>query len=149
MKILRLLGLLLTLGAPLQAQGRGSVVLNALPEIQTIATSEYAQREVLDSEGREMSRILIVKEGGTYFWVTRENRELIYRPGPVYHTFIDPLGGGWVRVLDQRTVPVSLREMMFSEEEVFPEGQDIGFFENVSTGLTTITYWGTTSDFDP
>ena len=128
-----------TLVVHVEAQDRPRMVLNAVPEIRVSADRDRAGREDLAPEDREENRIVIVKDGESYRWASRENRELIYSYGGVFHSFTDPGGGGWIRVLDQRGVPESLRF----------EGADLQFFESVSSGLTTITYWGTASEFDP
>ncbi len=115
------------------------VVLDVTPDTRVIAEQESASREVLAPTDREANRVTIIWDGESYRWVTREGRELIYSSGGVFHTFVDPRGGGWVRVLDQSDLPETLRYA----------GPDIQFFESVSSGLTTLTYWGTASDFNP
>ena len=60
---------------------------------------------------------------------------------PVFHYFIDPSGGGYIKVLDQRGVR--------SDSLLRLEGEDVQFYEHVSQFLTTITYWGAASGFDP
>ena len=136
-----LLALNLTILAPqLQAQAR--VVLDALPDSRVAATQDFAEREILNRADREANRVTVVWDGDAYRWTTRENRELIYVGGGlfgVYHAFVDPEGGGWIKVMDQRDLPELLRV----------DGPDIQFYESVSTGLTVLTYWGSASDLQP
>jgi hypothetical protein len=46
--------------------------------------------------------LLIVKRGGQYFWASREDRQLVQIESGVFDLYIDPRGGGYVKVLDQR-----------------------------------------------
>ena len=110
------------LAAQLEAQP-ARVVLDATPDTQVVADQDGASREVLTRDDRDANRVTVVWDGESYRWATREGRELIYRSGGVFHTFTDPRGGGWVRVMDQSDLPEILRY----------GGPDIQFFESVSS----------------
>ncbi len=111
------------------------VVLDALPDSRVIASAvELREREVLTLATREQNRVTIVWDGENYRWASRENRVLISNPprSGIFHVFVDPTGGGWIKVLDQRELPDLLRL----------DGPDVQFYESVSDGLTVLTYWG-------
>ena len=134
--------LLLAPAVPVEGQ-TARVVLDALPDSRVAASQDSANREILNRSDRDDNRITVVWDGEAYRWATRENRQLIYTGGGlfgVYHAFVDPEGGGWIKVMDQRELPELLR---------LDDGPDIQFYESVSTGLTVLTYWGSASEFDP
>ena len=137
-QIMSLLIALPILAPHLEAQS-AHVVLDATPDTRVVADQESATREVLAPEDRAANRITIVWDGEFYRWVSREDRVLTYSYGGLFHSFTDPRGGGWIRVLDESSLPDLLRF----------DGADIQFFESVSSGLTTITYWGMASECDP
>ena len=129
---------------------QGQVVLDAVPSTSVVSTAEGSSRQVLPATDREENRVLVAKNGESYLWVTRESRELFYSSPlldsvtsgtPIFHYFIDPSGGGYIKVLDQRGVP--------SDSLLRLEGEDVQFYEHVSQFLTTITYWGVASGFNP
>lgn len=79
------------------------VVLDATPETRVTAGWERSDREVLTESEREEARVLIIWDGEVYRWIKRAVEcALVYNAGILLHTFVDPCGGGWVRVLDQR-----------------------------------------------
>lgn len=130
---------------------QGQVVLDAVPSTAVVSTAGGTSRRALTRVSeREELRILVVKNGDSYLWVTRDSRELFHiSPSfdsittgtPVFHYFIDPSGGGYIKVLDQRGVP---RDSLLRLE-----GGDVQFYEHVSQFLTTITYFGIASGFNP
>lgn len=124
---------------PLGTQEFEHLVLYAVPETRVVSGREGTRREVLAPEDQFKNRIDIVKVGQSYRWKSRENRELTYSKGGLFHSFTDPRGGGWIRVLDQRQLSESFRI----------DGGALQFFESVWSGLTTITYWGKASEFNP
>ena len=134
-KIVMLLITILITATSLEAR----VVLNGTPDTRATADEESVRREVLTPELRADSRVIIIWDGESYRWATRENRVLIHNnSGGPFHYFIDPQGGGWIKVMDCR-----------GSIKVMDCGANIQYFESVSSSLTTITYWGTASDFNP
>ena len=114
-------------------------LFNGTPDTRATADEESVRREVLTPELRADSRVIIIWDGESYRWATRENRVLIHNnSGGPFHYFIDPQGGGWIKVMDCR-----------GSIKVMDCGANIQYFESVSSSLTTITYWGTASDFNP
>ncbi len=126
---------------PLGPEELEHLVLYAHPEIRIVSHRGETKREVLEIADRLKNRVEIVKIGRSYFWKSRENRQLIYNKSNIFHTLVDPRGGGWVKVGDQRKVPEALR--------ILDGPEDLHYFESVSSGLFTITYWGTATAFDP
>jgi hypothetical protein len=123
----------------------GQVVLDAAPIASVLATPEMSQREDLAEKVREEARVVILKQGDRYVWGTRGGGTLVYvppqTPTAIMHFFIDPGGAGYVKVLDQRGIP---------EDSILrTAGGDIQFFEHVSSGMMTVTYWGEAAEFNP
>jgi hypothetical protein len=123
----------LLLVAPAAAQN----VLDAEPTVRIDSAENAATRRVLPDLERAKNRVIIVKRDGKYLWASREGRELIHRVSGMFHCFIDPTGGGYVKILDSHEVPLKLRT----------PGPRYRFMEHVTEGLGSITYWGGTDDF--
>lgn len=109
-----------------------TVVLDGSPSIRVDSDATQTRRRELTGTDRAKARVRIERVGDKYFWVTRGDRELIHHEGGIYHYFIDPLGGGYVKVVDWHDVPAADR----------PKGPRYSFYEHVSLGEGTITYWG-------
>ena len=105
------------------------VVLNAVPLSRVDAGPQSTSRS---TGGLTSSLVTIIKAGEDYYWATRENRVLFLNRGAGYDTFIDPRGGGSVKV--------------DSSGIMQPRGS---FFEHVHLGMDTITYWGLSPAYDP
>jgi hypothetical protein len=133
--------LLLLGSARTTAAAQERVVLDGFPDSYAYADRDTTGREVIPPAEREGSRVTIVERSGEFFWVTRENRQLIHAPSGLYHYFIDPRGGGYVKVLDQTDLP--------PESISRQPGPDVQFMEQVTLQLGTITYWGGASRWSP
>jgi len=77
------------------------------------------KESILSDEQKDKSRVLITKQGGKYFWATRENKEFFPVVSGIYIFYISP-GAGYVKI---NTVTNE-------------------YFEHMSLGLNTFTYWG-------
>lgn len=96
-------------------------------------------REKLSSSEAKKNALVISKNGSEYIWVTRQSRQLVYVQSGAFHLFIDPRGGGYVKIFDQQALPETMRQ----------SGPRFRWYEHVSTGLETITYWGEANAFQP
>ena len=113
-----------------------TVVINATPTAKVASGPDETERLVLAEADREKSRLVILKRDGRYLWASRENRELSYQLSGAFHYFIDPAGGGYVKVFDSHMLPASLRD----------PGPRYRYMEHVTLWLGTITYWGATEE---
>jgi hypothetical protein len=105
-------------------------VIKAQPTTKFKVSSEESVKTKLNSSESTKNLVWIVKKNGEYFWKSRENRKIDHFAGGLYHYFIDPRGGGYVKV------------------EQGLDGE-IKFLEHVSIGLTTFTYFGEVKYFNP
>lgn len=101
-------------------------MLRGYPTTRVDASAANSRRVVLSAAEREQAAILIVERGGRYFWASRGDREVVRTTSGIFHLFIDPMSGSTVKVQSG-------------------SGQ---YFETVSTGLTTITYFGKAARLD-
>lgn len=108
-----------------------ATVLFGVPASRLSASSQGADPESLRPDKTQEYVVVIERRDGRYYWVSRENRELIHSIGGAFHLFIDPRGGGYVKVL------------------AINEGKGFPYIEHVTVGLTTITYWGSSRRFEP
>ena len=75
-------------------------VFFALPTIKYEVSADNSRRTKLSSMDSSKNAIRIAKIGDDYVWKTRENRKLIYSYDGFgeFHYFIDPKGGGYVKI---------------------------------------------------
>lgn len=107
-----------------------TVALSGVPEVQTKSSFEETERIEVDSAKKKGLRLVVVKEGEEYFWETRERKKLIRRMQGAFTLFIDPTGGGYIKV-----APLADGKMIY--------------LEHLSKGLETFTYWGVVEHFEP
>jgi hypothetical protein len=106
-----------------------TLILSGIPDIQTRSTPEESVRIEMDSVKKKNHRVLIIKEGDEYIWESRERRKLIRSTQGPLTLFIDPTGGGYIKVA--------------------PSEGKIIYMEHISQGLNTFTYWGIVEHFEP
>ena len=114
-------------------------VFYGVPSVRIDSSSDYTSRRVLSESERDKNAVHIVKVDDSYVWVTREGRALVHSRSGAYDKFIDPRGGGYVKIFNPESLPGSTHE-----------GQTMFWYmEHVHLGLSTITYWGKSEAFDP
>ncbi len=121
----------------LASPGLAQTVLSARPTVKVESNAASTQRFQLSDAEQEEFRVVITTRDGRYYWISREGRELMHHRSGVFHYFIDPTGGGYVKVVDTDLLPESLRD----------PGPRVQYLEHVTLGLGTITYWGASEDF--
>ena len=113
------------------AKAGETLVFSGKPTVKVESSPENAHRLDLSPVQSDEFAVVIVNRDGRYFWVSREGRELIHSGRGLYHYFIDPLGGGYVKV------------------EADDSSGGYRYYEHINLGLATITYWGISSSFAP
>ena len=106
------------------------LVLSGRPSSAGKSSSGSTTRTVVEGAESEKYSVVIVRSADRYFWASREDRELFHGTSGLYHYFIDPTGGGAVKV------------------EPAADGT-FNYYEQLSLGLATIVYWGSGSAFKP
>ncbi|MDC4205320.1 MAG: hypothetical protein MPW17_08390 [Candidatus Manganitrophus sp.] len=106
-----------------------TLILSGAPDIQTKSTVEESVRIEMDSVKKKNHRVIIIKDGDEFYWESREKRKLIRSIQGPFTLFIDPTGGGYIKVTSS-------------------EGKMI-YMEHLSQGLNTFTYWGVVEHFEP
>ncbi|TAK06897.1 MAG: hypothetical protein EPO39_07775 [Candidatus Manganitrophaceae bacterium] len=106
-----------------------TLILSGIPDIQTKSSVEESIRIEVDSAKKKDLRVVIIKDGDQYYWETRDHKKLIRSVQGSFILFIDPLGGGYVKVI--------------------PLGGKVIYMEHLSQGLETFTYWGAAEHFEP
>ena len=115
------------------------IVLSAFPAVQIESSVDStSRRQLSESESKEY-QVIIIKRGDHYVWLSREGRVLLHRQSGANHYFIDKKGGGYIKVFDQSFLP----EFLQKSDARFQ------YFEQLSVGMSTITYWGTADGFSP
>ncbi len=108
--------------------------------MDSACSSEGSTDETLTEAQKNEFRLLITKLGDEYIWASREQRQLIHYESGVFHYFVNPQGGGYIKVYDQNTLPDSMRD---------PTKPRIVYLEHLSLWLQTTTYWGSAEAFEP
>ena len=111
--------------APASAQ----LVLDAKPTVKVESGEGATERVLLSEPDRTKYRVIITRRDGRYFWTSREGRELVYHASGAFHYFIEPRGGGYIKVFDTRTLPESMRD----------PGPRFRYHEHLTLWLGTIT----------
>jgi len=124
---------MLLVAAPAFAQ----VVLDAKPTVKVESGEGATSRLLLSEPDRTKHRVTITRRDGRYFWTSREDRELLHHGSGAFHYFIEPGGGGYIKVFDTRTLPESMRD----------PGPRFRYMEHLTLWLGTITYWGASDEF--
>jgi len=114
------------------------IVLNGLPGVKAEVTPDTTIRSQLDGSKPAEFRVIIAKQGADYAWVTRGDKPLIHRTSGAFHIFIDPTGSGYIKVVDRR--------MLFDDP---PLAERYAYYEHIHMWLSTITYYGHSSVFNP
>lgn len=131
MKILKMFVLSHLVAIPVLATEERDIFYG-IPTIKYEVSIDGNQKTKLSSAESLKNEVRIVKIGDDYLWKSRGNRKLIYSytgKGD-FHYFIDPTGGGYVKI----SMP--------------PSGK-VAFFEHISLGLATVTYYGNSEVFNP
>jgi hypothetical protein len=118
---------------------RDRVVLRAQPTSRVIADASGTTRTDLSVAESEQNRLLIVDRNGRFYWASRGDRELTHVQSGPYHFFIDMRAGDYVKIVDQRKLSPGFQS----------NGPDIQYLEHITSGLTSLTYWGNSDRFDP
>ena len=85
--------------AEMGRRGLTCTVLDTVPSVRVYADSRDLSREVA-SPVNDFGRTTIIKYDQEYLWAPREYRELFHVISGVYHTFIEPRTGAFVKVVD-------------------------------------------------
>jgi hypothetical protein len=109
------------------------VVVTAIPNSKVISSSTETLRYKLSDDERTKALLVIHKTPEGYRWSTREDRELVMRTSGAFALFIDPSGGGYVKV-------ATVRGAAALSDDSCKEG--FAYFEHLSLGIATLTYWG-------
>jgi hypothetical protein len=131
MKILMMLVLSHLVAIPvLSAEERD--IFYGIPTVKYEISIDGNQETKLSSAESLKNEVRIVKIGQDYVWKSRGNRKLIYTYAGHgdFHYFIDPKSGGYVKIN-------------------MPSSGKVAFFEHISLGLATVTYYGNSEVFNP
>ena len=112
------------------------VVLYGTPTTKVESSSKETRKFRLSEKQKLKSRLMIVKRAGQYFWASREYRSLVHRISGAFHYFIEPNGGGYIKVVDRRLLFESNNPRYL-------------YVEHTSMWLWTTTYWGSAVKFSP
>ncbi len=123
-----------------QMLGQTQLVLDGTPSKRTSSSDEGSTDDTLTEAQKNEFRLLITKVGDEYIWASREQKQLVHHESGAFHYFIDPQGGGYIKVYDQNVLPEFMRE---STQPRFL------YLEHLSLWLETTTYWGSAEAFEP
>lgn len=124
------------LSVPFIAMSDESVVLDGSPNVRIVSSSDSTTKTSITQGETNKYSLRIIKNNGKYIWASRENKPLTYNLSGAYHYFIEPGGAGYIKVADRRNLMDKTNPRYL-------------YYEHMSLGLQTYTYWGTAEDFKP
>jgi hypothetical protein len=132
--LLRLLLLALALGPAFSAAAE--LEFEGMPSSKIQVTEGVAKVEPISSLQAREFRVLIVREGDTFVWASRNNVPLVKRESGAYITYVAANGAGYVRVLNP-----TMRKL---REALPPEQRDkeVVYMEHLVHQMGSITYFG-------
>ena len=113
------------------------VVLEAKPTVKVESGEGATSRVLLSEPDRTKYSVTIIRRSGRYVWASRDDRELVHHVSGAFHYFIEPGGGGYIKIFDTHTLPESMRD----------PGPRFRYMEHLTLWLGTITYWGASDEF--
>jgi len=112
------------------AFAQDSVVFRGKPTVRVLTTIESELRQTLDEAAAAKAECVIEQRGKKYFWVSRDNREVLRIDDAKFTYFVLKNGGGYVKVFTGVRDPASKAD----------------YVESVSSSeFQVITYWGKVS----
>jgi len=102
------------------------LVFVGYPDTKLLATGTNVFSEVVSVKDSNQYNCRIISEGGRFFWASRENKELFLFVDGAFTSYCTKDSSGIVKILTGQST------LRYSHD----------YFETVSTGLTTLTYWG-------
>lgn len=115
------------------AAAADDVVVTAIPTSRVLSTSASTERHKMSDEEQTKALLVIQKTSNGYRWASRENRELVMRRSGAFAYFIDLSGGGYIKTAVDRGAAALI-------DDSCKDG--FAYFEHVSMGVATLTYWG-------
>ena len=106
-----------------------SIVLKGYPFVRGEGTPEGSSNTSLTDNVSEEYKVIISKDNGKYYWLSRENKPLLYSRSGIFHLFVNPDGSGYIKVAER-------------------DGKYL-YMEHMSLVFGTVTYWGTAEEFKP
>ena len=116
---------LLLLGAIL-LQAEPENIFTGTPRFRVVAHGKAAESVVLSAKETEEYVCRIAVEDGRFLWTSRENKELLRSESGAFTLYMARDGSGMIKIVNDQTVAL----------------QDYDYFEQLSLGMTTYTYWG-------
>lgn len=109
------------------------VVVTAVPSSKVVSSSTETVRYKLSDDERTKALLVIQKTPKGYRWSTRDDRDLVMRTSGAFALFIDPSGGGYVKI-------AIVRGAVALSDDSCKDG--FAYLEHLSMGVATLTYWG-------
>ncbi len=108
-------------------QATRETVFVGLPTMRLTADGEVNSMVRLSAKEAAEFECRIVQESGRYFWASRENKELEVSSSGIFVFFCTKDGSGLIKITTNSQLALS----------------EFDYFEHLSLGMRTITYWGT------
>ncbi len=131
-----LLPLLATSFTLVRVSGAEEIVISGRPLTKVESSDENTVRFNLTREQQSEYGLVILKRGNSYFWASREMKPLIHSVSGAFHYFSDPSGGGYIKVVDQRSLTEGGKPRFL-------------YMKHLTLWMKTLTYWGTAEEFSP
>lgn len=137
LKTILVIALLWACSSQIQAE---ETVFIGYPDIRhSCASFENVVTDKITGEARNEYKCIITKDENEYYWSSRGNKKLVYNISGTYHIFTSSDGSGYIKIVDEYYIDKTQKQ----------SNRKFRYFENMSIGLQTITYWGRSGNFIP
>jgi len=112
------------------------IVFSGKPNMKVEIMEGKSKEYTLSESQSEDYKVVIKQVGDKFYWLSRQNAELIPNTSGFYITFTAKNGSGYIRTL----IPVA-REIFGQMSETEQQSQYL-YFENIVHQMGSITYYG-------
>lgn len=113
---------------------QSETVFSGMPIIKISEGGVERFPEKLSREKAANLGCVISKIGGKYYWVTRENKEVLRKESGAFITFVAVDGSGYVRIISPEMKDAA---SLMAETEL-----KFDYVEHLLIGLRSVTYYG-------
>lgn len=107
-----------------------TVVFEGLPQMANYSSPQETFNITVTGADQSTYKCVITKEGGSYFWASRENKPMKYVKVGMFDYFVNPDGAGYVKI-------AKMKDGTYA------------YMETMNVTFRVVTYWGIVDKFKP
>jgi hypothetical protein len=107
-----------------------TIVFEGSPQMANYSSPEETFNMTLTVRDQTNYRCVIIKEGGKYFWLSREMKPLNHVKSGMFDYFVNPDGDGYIKI-------AKMKDGTYA------------YMETMNVTFRVVTYWGIVDKFEP